>query len=657
MAAGCTLIIQYTSDRPTEQHTLPNGQYAVGSSFKELDIQRGEVPLSGRDISAIQFFIKPDATHDRWFIEPVGTTETFLGERKIGLTGDAEQIEIKHGQLIQVPGARIHFHLIGATENLAGRAAIDACIRLQDRIHDQIFEELSLEPASQDADQEILESQQRLLDAIQRRTSEVLASAADDILKAAVSTAVRFAVLRAIAGSSIDDSISTRVDGGPPRPGQLKARAGDMVRRLQLQLTKQSVEEDTLRVDTHFDEIMEDEYKLMPLGDRRAITQWFMASNVWNAIYHFGPITELMDLEMVTEVMVVRYDRIYIERFDKLELYPYSFSTPERLMVILKRLVNRDGREIDRTNAMVDFKLPDGSRVNAIIEPLSRNGPCVTIRRHRKERVFTLDVLANTYQSLSPGMARFLEACVRARKNIIVSGGTGSGKTTLLNALSAYVPDGQRVVTIEDTAELTMANQHVVSLESRPANAEGEGEVDIRKLVKNALRMRPDRIIVGECRGGEAVDMLQALNTGHAGSMTTAHANGPAELLMRLEVMVLQGEPNLPVHAIRNQIASAVELIVQLQKVPLPSESGRNKKLVTDIAEVVGIHPVTGEIIVESIFSFIGFGPNDTPLHMFSGYLPSFIEDVDGARGVYTEGEKTGQRVSLEDIFVLEAAE
>lgn len=657
MASGCNLIIQYTSDRPTEHHTLPNGRYSVGSSFVELDINRGEVPLTGRDISAIQFIVGPDATQEHWYIEPIGTTETFLGDRKIGHGGDSEQIEIRNGQFIQVPGARIHFHLIGSVDNLTSRAAIDACIHLQDRIHDQIFEELALESSSPDLDQETHAAQQRLLDAIQRRASELLSTASDEILKAAVSTAVRFAVLRSIAGSSIDESISTKIDGGPQRPGQLKARAGDLVRRLDLKLIKQSVEADTLRVDMYFEEVMEDEYKLMPLGDRRVITQWFMASNVWNAIYNFGPITELMDLEMVTEVMVVRYDCIYIERFDKLEQYPYSFSTPDRLMVILKRLVNRDGREIDRTNAMVDFKLPDGSRVNAIIEPLSRNGPCVTIRRHRKEQTFTLDLLSNAFQSLSPGMAYFLEACVRARKNIIVSGGTGSGKTTLLNALSGNIPNGQRVITIEDTAELTMANEHVVSLESRPPNAEGEGEVDIRKLVKNALRMRPDRIIVGECRGGEAVDMLQALNTGHAGSMTTAHANGPAELLMRLEVMVLQGEPNLPVHAIRNQITSAVDLIVQLQKVPLPSETGRGKKLVTDIAEVIGIHPVSGDIIVESIFTFSGFGLDDTPIHMFSGYLPSFIEEVDACRGVFAEGEKAGQRIPLEDFFVMEAAE
>ncbi|WP_422374220.1 CpaF family protein [Roseibium sp.] len=655
MGHGCSLLIQYTSDRAAESFQLERKRYAVGSRFSELDLERGEIPLYGRDISAIQFYLDADEQSDSWFIEPIGTTETFLGSLPIGGGQDDERIEIKDGQHVQVPGARIQFRSIGSLENLSGQAAIDACIQIQDRIHDEVFQELALEPASHENGEETVETRLRLLKAVTRKTEQVLANAPEEVQKAAVASALRFSLLRAIAGSSIEMAAVSRYDEGPPRPGQLKSRTADLKRQLNLTLTEASAEEDTLKLDDGFAMAMEREFLSMPVGDRRAIAQWFMASNIWNSIFHFGPVTELMELDIVSEVMVVRYDRIYIERFDKLERYPYSFSTPEKLMVILKRLVNRDGREIDRTNAMVDFKLQDGSRVNAIIDPLSRNGPCVTIRRHRKQQVMNLEVLSEIKKSLSPGMARFLGSSVLSRKNIIVSGGTGSGKTTLLNALSAYVPNGQRVVTIEDTAELSLANQHVVSLESRPANAEGEGEVDIRKLVKNALRMRPDRIIVGECRGGEAVDMLQALNTGHSGSMTTAHANGTAEMLMRLEVMVLQGEPNLPIRAIRNQIVSAVDIIVQLEKVRLPSDPERSKKIVTEIAEVVDIHPVTGEIIVEPIFLFDGFLNGDVPKFRFSGYLPSFVEEIDDAVRSYSESGSIGQDLDLEDIFALES--
>ena len=349
-----------------------------------------------------------------------------------------------------------------------------------------------------------------------------------------------------------------------------------------------------------------------------------------------------MELDIVTEVMIVGHDRIFIERFGRLEQYPYTFSSEEQLMVLLKRVVNDAGRDVSASQAMVDFRLADGSRVNAIIPPLAVGGPSVTIRRHRKDLRWTLRRLVEEHKISRP-MAWFLEAAVVARRSIVVSGGTGSGKTTLLNALSAFIPEGQRVVTIEDTAELALRNRHVVALQSRPATVEGADEVDIRRLLKNALRMRPDRIIVGECRGGEAVDMLQALNTGHAGSMTTAHANGPAEMLSRLEVMVLQGEPNLPIVAIRRQIVDAVDLVVQLRKV-------EGDKRVTEIAEVVDIHPVTGEILIEPIFRHRP-DADGRPGWIFTGRLPSFVEEIDRHRPIAEHGPAAGRPVDLADIF------
>jgi pilus assembly protein CpaF len=650
MADDLTLVIQYTSERPTEHYALGHGRYAVGSMFKTANLEAGEIPLYGRDISPVQFILESDPATSQWYIEPSGTTETYLGAKRIDTFTENARIELIGSQFIQVPGARVHINARPSTGNASSGLDAEIWISLQDQIHENVFRDVSLQTSQEEVDHDSPQVRSKLLKIIERETDSLISATADSILLAIVKSAVRLSALRAIASSSIDDRAEHATDG-PQRPGQLKTRTRDLVQRLQLSLSRDETEEDTRKLTEGIDRAVREEYQTMPVGDRRAIARWFLAANVWNSIFNFGPITDLMDLDMISEVMIVRYDRIYIERFEKIERYDYTFASPQRLWVILKRLVNRSGREIDRTHALVDFKLEDGSRVNAVVEPLSRQGPCITIRRHRKEVRISLHAIARNFRTLNLTMAAFLEACVVARKNIVISGGTGSGKTTLLNALSAYIPDGQRVITIEDTAELVLANSHVVSLEARPANVEGTGEVTIRDLLRNALRMRPDRIIIGECRGKEAVDRLQALNTGHAGSMTTAHANGPAEMLMRLEVMVLQGEPTLPVAAIREQIATAVQLIVQLARVMLPHEPDRSMKVVTDIAEVVGLHPVRGDIIIEPIFTFKGFDGCGTPIHRFTGYLPSFVDALDEHRPVLSEGPRAGQRMSLHELF------
>jgi len=313
-----------------------------------------------------------------------------------------------------------------------------------------------------------------------------------------------------------------------------------------------------------------------------------------NEIKGFGPIQPLLDDPEVTEIMVNGYDRVYVERFGKIELTPITFRDEQHLRNVVEKMLAPTGRRLDEASPMVDARLPDGSRLNAVIRPIAVSGDTVTIRKFSKDP-FTLAHLVRL-NTLSLPMAEFLQAAVKAKFSIIVSGGTGSGKTTTLNALSAFVPDDERIVTIEDAAELQLQQEHKVTLEARPPNVEGQGAIPIRALVRNALRMRPDRIIVGEVRGGEALDMLQALNTGHEGGLTTAHATSPRDCLSRLETMVLMAGADLPLLAIRQQIASAVDLIVQVARL----QDGSRK--IVQITEVVGLEE--GIITTQDLFVF-----------------------------------------------------
>ncbi|MEJ7763701.1 MAG: CpaF family protein, partial [Thermomicrobiales bacterium] len=277
-------------------------------------------------------------------------------------------------------------------------------------------------------------------------------------------------------------------------------------------------------------------------------------------ILGFGPIEPLLKDPAVSEVMVNGPDQVYVEKSGKLVLTDVKFQDDDHVMRVIDRIVSPLGRRVDESSPTVDARLPDGSRVNAIIPPIALNGPTITIRKFSKDPLLVEDMVR--FGTFTAEMATFLKACVEARLNVVVSGGTGSGKTTMLNVISSFIPDDERIVTIENAAELQLRQDHVVRLESRPSNIEGKGEVTIRDLVINSLRMRPERIVVGECRGGEALDMLQAMNTGHDGSMTTAHANSPRDTLSRLETMCLMAGMDLPMRAIREQIASAVDLIV-----------------------------------------------------------------------------------------------
>jgi len=335
-----------------------------------------------------------------------------------------------------------------------------------------------------------------------------------------------------------------------------------------------------------------------------------------------GVIDDLLRDDDITEIMINGATDVFIERRGCLERIPQRFSSAQALMGVIERLLQRTGRRVDESSPMADARLPDGSRVNVVIPPLALAGPAVTIRKFGQQRISLADLVAGG--ALSSGMADFLRVAVRSRRNIVVSGGTGTGKTTLLNCLSELIPPGERIITIEDSAELRLCHDNMVALEARPRNAEGAGVVSIRDLVRNALRMRPDRIVVGECRGGEALDMLQAMNTGHDGSLTTAHANSPRDVLSRLEVMTMMAGMELPLLAIREQIASAIHLIVHLGRFSCGS------RRVVAIVEVAGTE--SGRIQSQELFRFQRLGTDShgrvSGSFVASGNEPCFFEQL-----------------------------
>jgi pilus assembly protein CpaF len=356
----------------------------------------------------------------------------------------------------------------------------------------------------------------------------------------------------------------------------------------------------------------------LPRADDRAK----LVAEMTDEALGLGPLQELLDDERVSEIMVVDPNTIYVERQGKIVLTSLRFTDDESCRAAIERIVTPLGRRIDESTPLVDARLPDGSRVNAVIPPLAIRGPCITIRKFTR-RALQMDELVGL-GSLSAPMARFLQRCVRAKKNLLISGGTGSGKTTLLNVLSTQIPPNERVVTIEDAAELCLGQPHVVSLESKPKSLEGAGGYTIRDLVKNALRMRPDRIIVGECRAGEAIDMLQAMNTGHEGSMTTTHANSAEEALKRIETLCMMAGLDLSPRTIREQIAGSLHVVIQQARF---SDGTRRLRSIAEVGRL-GEH---GDLVLHDIFSFhrTGTGPCGEVLgeHRRTGYVPSFLDE------------------------------
>lgn len=363
--------------------------------------------------------------------------------------------------------------------------------------------------------------------------------------------------------------------------------------------------------------LLERDAVFLPFSERQII-----AAEIMDEVLGLGPIEPLLRDESITEVMVNGPKRVYVERGGKIYLTEVIFRDDDHVMHIIDKIVSPLGRRVDESSPYVDARLPDGSRVNAIIPPLALDGPTITIRKFATNPYNIADLMR--FGTLTPNMAKFLEACVKGRMNVIISGGTGSGKTTLLNVMANFIPDNERIVTVEDAAELQLGQDHVVRLESRSVNIEGKGAVPIRDLVRNCLRMRPDRIVVGEVRGGEALDMLQAMNTGHDGSLTTGHSNAPRDMLARLETMVMMAGMELPLKAIRQQVASAIDVIVHGARLRDGSRA------ITHVTEILGME---GDVIqLQDIFLFeqTGVDGNGKVLgsHYSTGITPKCYEKI-----------------------------
>jgi pilus assembly protein CpaF len=367
-----------------------------------------------------------------------------------------------------------------------------------------------------------------------------------------------------------------------------------------------------------------------------------LIDEVLDETFGFGPLEVLLKDPTISDILVNGPHKVYVERRGKLEKTDVKFRDSDHLLQIIDRIVSKVGRRVDETSPMVDARLPDGSRVNAIIPPLALDGPSLSIRRFGSNPLKLEDLL--NYKAFTPEMAMLMEAAIKARLNIIISGGTGCGKTTLLNTLSSFIPSDERIITIEDAAELQLQQDHVVRLETRPPNIEGKGAVTTRDLVRNALRMRPERIIIGECRGAEALDMLQAMNTGHAGSMTTLHANSPRDAQARLETMIMMAGMELPIKAMRQQISSAVDIIIQANRL----QGGPRK--VTSITEVMNMEQDI--IIMQDIFRYrqLGIDQNGRAFGQFeaTGVRPSFVSRLEAA-GIKLPSNLFQERILLRD--------
>ncbi len=495
-------------------------------------------------------------------------------------------------------------------------------IELEQKMHAELLDRLNLRVTGQlgSADsQHVALIKRHLGDIVEAHREEVDEKMGDHLVREFVWRMVVTELARRATGKlmySYGFESSDLLD--PECEEALSRMVGDVVSDFPLRLRPDTLKEDIATVEGEWDRQMDKLSTRISPRLRDYVVRRMLSKEIEDVVLGYGPLQDLLEMPNVNEIMVVGRDKIYIEKDGVVQNSGRSFFSDEIVQSIIERIITPVGRRIDRSTPLVDARLSDGSRVNAIINPLSLSGPVLTIRKFARIP-FTIDDLIER-ETLTEAAAGFLKACVVGRKNLIISGGTASGKTTTLNVLSNFIPSAERIVTIEDSAELQLPQEHIVRLETRPANIEGRGEYTIRDLVKNALRMRPDRLIVGECRGPEALDMLQAMNTGHDGSLTTIHANNPQDMLMRLETMVLMAV-EMPVRAIREQMVAALDVIVQMSRLA----DGRRR--VTHVTEICGIDPETQRVIIEDIFTLRGSGDRTEPGEgrlRHTGYIPLF---------------------------------
>jgi len=560
-----------------------------------------------------------------FFLESLGVNGTYVANK---LVPYKQRGKIEYGDEIRIGEFSLYMMEPSARRiAIAERAASPSkrVLELEQKIHTELLERLNLRVTGQAgvADAKLVALIKRhLADLVAQRFDGVDEGMADHLVRDFLWRGVVTEVARRATGKLLYSYGFEDSDVLDSKHEEAITRiTGDVVSFFPLRLRPHTLKDDINVVEEDWDKQMVRVKGRISPELRDYIGRRMLSKEIEDVVLGYGPLQDLLEMPNINEIMVVGKDRIYIEKEGTIQNTGRSFFSDEIVQSIIERIITPIGRRIDRSTPLVDARLPDGSRVNAIINPLSLSGPTLTIRKFARIP-FTIDDLIER-GTISEPVAGFLRACVLGRKNIIISGGTGSGKTTTLNVLSNFIPVGERIVTIEDSAELQLPQEHLCRLETRPPNIEGKGAYTIRDLVKNALRMRPDRLIVGECRGPEALDMLQAMNTGHDGSLTTIHANNPTDTLLRLETMVLMAV-EMPIRAIREQVVAALDLIVQIARMV----DGRRR--VTYISEVVGIDPDTERIITEDIFRLpnVHKGASEDAELRHTGYIPQFAEEL-----------------------------
>jgi len=609
------VIINNTLSGDRWVQALEKPEVTVGRPVKN-SAQGPDIALRSRLVSSVHALLRQSDLG--WTLEHVGrVNDTQLGNQPIE-TGKA--YPVKAGDEIRI--GEFVLSLIEVTNkrpDLDTESGINQLIELERMIHNQLIDKMDLRRGESTANLESEEFRERIVSYLDALLDKVLIDLNDSVRKEIFTSSMYRRLSRRItaSGSEVDQEQENGDVSNTPYEVVVAEIEDRMINELGITFKPKELEADTARLDKKFTEVLESYDLEFSLGVKDYLIRDLVKRDILDLIFGLGPLQDLLEMDSISEVMVVSKDQIFIEKFGVIEDSRRSFFSDEMLFAVIERIVSPVGRRIDRSSPLVDARLPNGSRVNAVIPPLAVKGPCITIRKFSTVPLEIEDLMR--FGAISEQMTKFLRACVINRKNLVVSGGTGTGKTTLLNCLSRFIPYKERIVTIEDTSELQLKQSHVVTLESRPPNMEGKGAITIRDLVKNALRMRPDRIVVGECRGAETLDMLQAMNTGHDGSMTTAHANSPQDMMLRLETMVLMGT-EMPVSAIREQIISAVDVVVQLTRF---ADGARR---VTNISEIVGIDEDMGNIIVEDIFVYRERESGGSYAH--TGYIPTFVEEL-----------------------------